>query len=168
VGANAILLDQDGAFIADVTSADPASFQRLAYQAARLAQREQGWDFPSFPEPSRHRRDTDRHALLYCVSGHLLGFLSTTPGGVFTSAYWSGRREDLAVVRGEPVHRPDVGVIWVAHEWRRSGVASALVRHLAETAGVPPESVAWGAPLTGDGWALSRRFANEDGGLWVA
>jgi hypothetical protein len=145
-------------------------WQQLAYDMARMAKREGGWDGVSFPYPSTQRRfsdDDDVQAALYLRDGssgiYAIGFVS-----LYNASYIS-RWHPITKVQEkmEGMRRIRLGPIWVANGWRRHGVASALIESVAAGVGVDPSELAWSIPFTDAGLALATTFSDPEGWLWI-
>lgn len=66
----------------------------------------------------------------------------------------------------EDVVRPEVGLIFVAKEWRRTGVATAFVQALASDAGMTTADITWEQPFTEAGEALARAVSPDR--VWIS
>ena len=118
---------------------DPVPLRRLAYKAAETVRREGGWDFVSFPYPTRdyyRGSDPEAYAYLYVDGDRVVGYLVV---------YIEQRMRDW--------DRPHaiIGPLWVAAAHRRRGIGRQLFAAAiadAEAFGTPP---AWLAPFTATG-----------------
>jgi GNAT superfamily N-acetyltransferase len=96
-------------------------------------------------------------------TSRVIGYLSASD--VSHNASWD-YRPDTRVTYVDDVVRPQVGLISVAKEWRRTGVATALVRALASDAGMTTDDITWEQPFTEAGKALARTVSPER--VWVS
>jgi hypothetical protein len=152
--------------VAVVRLTSPIAWRRVAYNLARLAQRAEGYDFPSFPPPAGRARDDQEHtrAFLYCEGPTAVGYLVAADQP--TGARWDFTQEEVPPGPDHQV-RPTVGLAFTCFHWRRQGIASALVRAVAQHANVPTSGLAWDTPFTEEGEALARTFAGDDGRVWI-
>jgi len=153
--------------IAVVRTTAPAAWRRLAYQLARLAQREGRYDFATFPYLSGRGEDDKEHtrALLYQADGRVVGYLAV--GDLPTHGRWDFKARDVSPGEDRSV-RPTVYLVFTALHWRRLGIAGQLVNAAAAHAGVPVTELAWSTPFSEGGKALARSFAGPDGGVRIA
>jgi ribosomal protein S18 acetylase RimI-like enzyme len=152
--------------------AAPHRERRLAYEMARLAQREAHYDFPSFTRPygrskSYDAAESEETALLWCTWQRCLGYAV-----VDRVSRW-GAYPFETHPRGEPIKidshqdsRWRIGLIWVAHGRRREGIGSALIAEVARISGGPASELVWQGPFTDAGLGLAKRFA-QDGLIYI-
>ncbi|MFD7450985.1 GNAT family N-acetyltransferase [Kitasatospora sp. NPDC059827] len=150
--------------LAVVTTESPIAWRKLAYQVARVPQRENHYDFNSWsyleePEPT----PDNVRAYLLEANGYVIGYL--TADDTSQHVRWDliakskhGGRDDTL--------RPRVGLIWVADVYRRQGIGATLVQALADDFGCPIADVSWQSPLSESGRHLARRVSPE--GIWVS
>ena len=132
--------------------------QKLAYDMGELFRRERHYDFPLVPRPGAWYEPEGIKAYLPHTQNKIVGlliFMRTS-----TRARWTwgedGSHKDLD---GEPQYHgefPTVAGIFVCRAYRRRGIGRRLVEIAAQDAGVSPEQIAWGPPLSDDGNALAR------------
>jgi GNAT superfamily N-acetyltransferase len=150
--------------VAVVDTMAPKAWRSLAYKCARLAQRDGHYDFASFTHPSEdpEPHEEDLRAYLLATPTRVVGYLSVTD--TTRNAIWNFEpKAPLAFT--DTVSRPQVGLIFVAREWRRSGVAAALVHAMAADAGMTVCDIAWDPPFTTAGKALARSLSPER--IWI-
>ncbi len=150
--------------VAVVETTTPRQWRKLAYECARVAKRDGGYDFSSFdspaaePEPSPDRL----RAYLFRAGGRAVGFLSVMDSHRNAWLDFAAGKTSDAV---ESV-RPRVNLIFVAERWRRQGVATSLVTAMAEDSGVPLDAVSWGMPFTREGRKLAGSL--HPAGAWIS
>lgn len=133
---------------------------------ARLAQRENGWDFASFDYPVRgHFSDWREHrATAYLASRRVLGE-TLVVGYAVVWQRTSCRRFDLAASTwsGETQQRgvATVDLVFTCQVWRRRGVGRRLVEAIAGANQVSPAALAWSSPFTDAGRALAQAVAGS-------
>lgn len=137
-----------------VTGASPAPYRKLAYQLARLHQREAGYDFPSLPYPATWRQYEGIAAFIAAWQGRALGLAVT---GTAMGYCWLDARGDAV-----PGAVPAIAGIFVCHAWRRRGIGRWLVEQVAAARGCLPRDLAWLGPLSDDGEALARSITGGD------
>lgn len=152
--------------VAAVPAGAPAPWTRLAHQAARLAQRDGRYDFPSFPAPGTGATGgfATTRALLYRHGRRIRGYLALTTAPAPAQLAPSGQITTLP--DSEVTERTCVELIWTAFHWRRQGIAADLIRTAARHAGTTPAEIAWRTPLTSAGQALATSAA--PGPVWLA
>lgn len=144
--------------VAVVTPTSPHAWRRLAYQCARLPQRENGYDFPSFDVGDGGPAVRGERAYLYRIGDRVVGFVSVDDARQVR--WWPAIGEPAAPIEGPP--RPVLGVIFTAHFWRRGGIARALVTAVSAHTGWPQQDLGWQSPFTPAGKAL-RSSISPDG-----
>lgn len=157
-------LQWSGHSVAVVSVTAPRRWRNLAYRCARLVQREQGYDFASYPHPSSGPKESrnDERVYLYQENNRVIGYLATR----YEEFHW---QLDLVMETStgpNKTRRPVIGLIFVAHGYRGKGIASKLLRTLALDTGVQPSGLSWAAPFSEEGAALARRFS-QDNKVWT-
>jgi GNAT superfamily N-acetyltransferase len=150
--------------LAMVTTQSPVGWRKLAYQVARTPQKENGYDFRSWPYPAESKEDPlNKRAYLLRANRYVIGYL--TASDVDRHRRWDlvdgsrfGEQDDSV--------RPCIDLIWVADAHRRMGVGAALVQTLADHFGCQVGDVSWSGPVSGAGRRLARRISPS--GIWVS
>ncbi|MFF7702879.1 GNAT family N-acetyltransferase [Streptomyces lydicus] len=150
--------------LAVVTTQSPIAWRKLAYQVARMPQKENHYDFRSWSHLDEPEVTTDNmRAYLLKANGYVIGYLAAHDTSEHRS--WDlidGSRygdEDDAL-------RPRIILIWVADTYRRKGVGATLVQALADDFGCQVADVSWSSPVSDAGRRLARRVSPE--GIWVS
>ncbi|MGW3747249.1 GNAT family N-acetyltransferase [Streptomyces sp. NPDC005146] len=150
--------------LAIVTTQSPISWRKLAREAARMPQREEGYDFPSWSHVGEPEEAEDNHrAYLLRVDERLVGYVAAH--NVKVHRHWdleakSPYGEEVAALR------PRIILIWVADAYRHRGIGAALVQELASDFGCKVADVSWSTPVSDAGRRLARRLSPE--GIWVS
>lgn len=150
--------------LAVVTTQSPISWRMLAYQMARMPQKENHYDFRSWSHLGEPEVTPDNmRAYLLKANGYVIGYLAAHDTSKHRS--WdlvdgsrSGDQDDTL--------RPRIILIWVADAYRRQGVGAALVQALADDFGCQIADVSWSTPISNAGRPLARRVSPE--GIWVS
>ncbi|MCP3820320.1 ESCO1/2 family N-acetyltransferase [Streptomyces sp. A3M-1-3] len=149
--------------LAVVTTQSPIAWRRLTYKVARMPQRENHYDFPSWSHLGEPEVTPDNvRAYLLKANGYVIGYLTAHDPN-------EHRRWDL--IDGSPYGdedgtlRPSIDLIWVADAYRRQGVGATLVRALAADFGCEVADVSWSSPISDAGRRLARRLSPE--GIWI-
>lgn len=126
--------------------------RKLAYDMARLAQRSGHYDFPSFTYPvrrvSHETAESQETAYLYWTSGGNRSVGYVVVDKVSAWGEWKVGSESRIPIHQHDYQRSRMGLIWVANGWRRQGIASAMVRKVAETHETDVAELVWQAPFT--------------------
>lgn len=158
--------------IAVVRSTSPAAWRRIAHDLARLGQRENHYDFPSWELPRGRGQEDEHNTRAFCHQGLNYGENATAVGYLAVADLPTYGRCDFVqpqVPRGPDNRlRPAVTMAWTAFHWRRRGISRALVEAAAQHAGVGVGDLAWCLPFTEAGMELARSCAGPDGQVWVA
>jgi hypothetical protein len=158
--------------IAVVRTTSPVAWRRIAYYLARLGQRENHYDFPSWEPPSGRGQEDRHNTRAFCHRGinyrgdaSAVGYLAVAD--LPTHGRWDFIEPE--VPRGPDNRlRPAVTMAWTAFHWRRRGISRALVEAAAQHAGVGVGDLAWCTPFSEAGTELARAYANPDGQGWIA
>ena len=147
-----------------VTTQSPIAWRKLAYQVARMPQREDNFDFPSWSHIGEPEATSDNYrAYLLKVDGRIVGYVTAHN----TNEH---RRWDLAdgsKYGGEDATlRPRIILIWVADAYRHHGIGATLVQALATDFGCKVADVSWSTPVSAAGQRLARRLSPD--GIWVS
>lgn len=139
---------------------DPSTGHKFAYRLARLAQRENGYDFPAwYPSKKYFGEWIDKQPVLYaCVVDRFypraIAFVvveNTEHYGV-----WDPLDNTCNTIKfGKSEKRLKIGLVWTAFLWRRRGVATDLIRKIASIHNVQVDDLVWGVPFTEAGKALA-------------
>ncbi|WP_158697271.1 GNAT family N-acetyltransferase [Streptomyces hokutonensis] len=150
--------------LAIVTTQSPISWRKLAYQVARMPQREDNYDFPSWSHVGEPEASTDNYrAYLLKADERIIGYVAAHDSN-------EHRRWDL--IDGSPYGdedvtvRPRIILIWVAGTYRHRGVGATLVQALATDFGCQVADVSWSTPVSVAGRRLARRLSPD--GIWVS
>jgi len=173
------LLGEWSGRIAVVADDAPMPWQRLAYECARIARADGGYDGAAFPYPARTRTRSGRFAepatlaLLMRTDStrepaHVVGMLFTSDDPV---AGWldiaTDEHQSFPAGPGRSI-RPTVAVTFTAVGYRRQGIASALVRALADYRGVSVTELSWLTPLSEPGKALAAKLNQASDRIWLS
>jgi GNAT superfamily N-acetyltransferase len=145
--------------ILPVDPRSPAPLRHIAHRAARLFQRENGYDFAMF---SQYPKDSHRPtAYLWIEGGRAIGIavLAESDDG------WGWFDERDAEGRGHRTYvdrRPMVAGIWVASAHRRQGIAKHLIERAADLERLPVDELIWGVPFSESGLALARSLVGSE------
>lgn len=147
-----------------VTTQSPISWRKLAYQVARMPQKEESYDFPSWSHLGEPEAASDRYrAFLLKVDDRIVGYVAAHD----TSDH---RRWDLADGANygaeDATLRPRIILIWVADAYRQRGIGATLVQALATDFGCEVADVSWSTPVSAAGRRLARRLSPD--GIWVS
>ncbi|MBV9025118.1 MAG: GNAT family N-acetyltransferase [Streptomycetaceae bacterium] len=150
--------------LAVVTSRSPIAWRKLAYQVARMPQKENHYDFNSWSHLDEPEVAPDNmRAYLLKANGYVIGYLAAHD----TAEH---RRWDL--IDGsqsdgqDDTLRPRIILIWVADTYRRQGIGATLVQALADDFGNRVADVSWSTPISDAGQRLARRLSPE--GIWIS
>jgi GNAT superfamily N-acetyltransferase len=150
--------------LAIVTTQSPISWRRLAHRVARMPQREDSYDFPSWSHVGEPEAAADNYrAYLLKVDECVIGYVAAHD----TDEH---RRWDL--IDGSPYGdedatlRPRIVLIWVADVYRHRGIGATLVQALATDFGCKVSDVSWSTPVSAAGRRLARRLSPD--GIWVS
>ena len=151
--------------VAVVEATAPKMWRSLAYDCARLAQRDGHYDFPSFTHPDSDAEpgDNNLRAYLLATTSRVIGYLSVADSP--QNAPWDFKYE-TQLSYNDSTTRPQVGLIFMAKEWRRKGLGAALVRAMAADAGTSVADISWQLPFTNAGQALARSLSPDR--VWVS
>jgi hypothetical protein len=138
----------------------PLPVRRAVYEAARLFQREQGFDFVMVDYEGRHWSDPDKLAYLAVHRDRAVALLLLHDRDRYGHLTVRDPGGGIPYDHEGPVRT--VQGIWVAVTYRRRGVAKALVREACEREGTEPSRLAWSLPLTEGGEALARSLVPPD------
>ncbi|MFG2831160.1 GNAT family N-acetyltransferase [Streptomyces sp. NPDC048434] len=150
--------------LAIVTTQSPISWRKLAHQVARMPQREDNYDFPSWSHLGEPEATTENYrAYLLKADERIIGYVAAHD----TNEH---RRWDLiddSPYGDEGVTlRPRIILIWVADAYRHRGIGATLVRALATDFGCRVADVSWSTPVSAAGRRLARRLSPD--GIWVS
>jgi hypothetical protein len=150
--------------IAVVDTMAPKAWRSLAYACARIAQRDGRYDFASFESPQEVPRPHEKDLRVYLLATKIrvIGYLSVTTSTL--NASWDFQ-PGTSLIANDSEPRAQIGLIFVAKEWRRHAVAATLVRALAADTGVGVQDLAWALPFTAAGEALARSLS--PGKVWI-
>ncbi|MFD4864604.1 GNAT family N-acetyltransferase [Streptomyces sp. NPDC058412] len=150
--------------LAVVTTQSAVAWRKLAYQVARLPQRENHYDFPSWSHLGEPKVTPDNvRAYLLQTNGSVIGYLN---------AYDTDKHRHWDLADGSPYGdedetlRPVIGLVWVADAYRRQGVGATIVQALADDFGCQVADVSWSSPISDAGRRLARRISPS--GVWVS
>lgn len=136
-----------------VDSGSDQPLRKLAYDVARLFQREQGYDFPMVPHPSSFWTEDNGTAYLAIFRRRAIALLvvqSVPRWGYYDNVNENGR------IPFDQIHPArSIAGIFTCGNYRRRGVAAALIRRATEREAVPLEQVPWCTPLSDAGAALA-------------
>jgi hypothetical protein len=151
--------------IAVVDTMAPKRWRTLAYECGRLARADGGYDMVSFPHPSGDPEPSEDNlrAYLFATRSHVIGYLSADDVG--NNAAWDFDPRTSSS-NPDPAIRPRVGLIFVADEWRRRGVATSLVRAMAADAGIGVTDIAWQWPFSDAGQTLAQSLSPTR--VWIS
>jgi hypothetical protein len=124
----------------------PKPQRRVAHRLARIARRQAGWDFPTFPHPETPS---------YFAQDASLVLAAIKLDDCYAVGYAVSILEGLEVVVTE---------VFVCADYRRRGVASELVHALADHYEMPITEVAYGGPFTAAGWTLAKALSSSSAG----
>jgi len=143
----------------------PMAWRKLAYECARIAQRDGRYDFSSFPSPSEEPEpsNVNLRAVLLATWSRVIGYLSVVDS--IRNASWDFNPSST-LSYGDDTLRPQVNLIFVAKEWRRRGVATALVRAMAADAKTEVAEISWSQPFSTAGQALAKSLSKNR--VWVS
>ncbi|MGW4049517.1 GNAT family N-acetyltransferase [Streptomyces sp. NPDC004779] len=146
-----------------MTTQSSIAWRRLVYRVAKMPQRENPYDFRSWSHlGAPERSENNVRAYLLRADGRVIGYLAARD---------TDRHRPWNLDYGSPsgdiddTLRPRIDLIWVADAYRRQGVGIALIRALADDAGVSVSEVSWSSPVSKPGQQLARRLVPE--GIWV-
>ncbi|MFF4490984.1 GNAT family N-acetyltransferase [Streptomyces sp. NPDC001544] len=150
--------------LAVVTTQSPVAWRKLAYQVARMPQKENKYDFNSWSHLDEPEVTSDNvRAYLLKANGYIIGYLNAQD----TSQHY---RWDLVEGsrRGDQDNtlRPRIGLVWVAAVYRHQGIGGMLVQALADDFGCQVADVSWSSPISEAGQRLARRLS--PGGIWFS
>ncbi|QLH21838.1 GNAT family N-acetyltransferase [Streptomyces sp. Rer75] len=150
--------------LAVVRSQSPISWRRLAYQVARMPQKENHYDFNSWSHLDEPEETPDNvRAYLLKANGYIIGYLAAHD----TSEHYRWDLIDGSQYGDEDgALRPRINLIWVADTYRRQGTGATLVEVLADDFGCKVADVSWSTPISSAGRRLARRIS--PGGIWVS
>ncbi|MFJ3419582.1 GNAT family N-acetyltransferase [Streptomyces sp. NPDC086082] len=147
-----------------VTTQSPISWRKLAYQVARIPQKEGNYDFPSWSHMGEPEVSSDSYrAYLLKTDERIVGYVAAHD----TSEH---RRWDLADGSEYGVEdstlRPRIILIWVADAYRHRGIGATLVQALATDFGCRVADASWSTPVSAAGRRLAGRLSPD--GIWVS
>ncbi|WP_055711797.1 GNAT family N-acetyltransferase [Streptomyces torulosus] len=147
-----------------VTTQSPISWRKLAYQVARMPQREDNYDFPSWSHMGEPEATSDNYRVyLLKVDGRVIGYVAAHD----TTKH---RRWDLADGSKYGIEdatlRPRIILIWVADAYRHRGIGATLVQALATDFGCKVADVSWSTPVSAAGRRLAHRLSPD--GIWIS
>jgi GNAT superfamily N-acetyltransferase len=125
----------------------PKPLRRVAFRLARVAQRQAGWDFPTFPHP-----DTP-------------AYFAQNAANILAAIRLDGRYAVGYVVSIEEGTETVVSEVFVCADYRRRGIASELVCAIARFREKPLPQIAYGGPFTRAGWAMAKALSASSEGL---
>jgi ribosomal protein S18 acetylase RimI-like enzyme len=125
----------------------PKPLRRVAFRLARVAQRQAGWDFPTFPHP-----DTP-------------AYFAEKAASILAAIKLDGRYAVGYVVSVEEGTLTVVTEVYVCAAYRRRGIATELVHAIARVREKPVTQIAYGGPFTRAGWALAKALSASSEGL---
>ncbi|MFH9651509.1 GNAT family N-acetyltransferase [Streptomyces anulatus] len=150
--------------LAVVTTQSPISWRKLAREAARMPQREEGYDFPSWSHVGEPEKTEDNYrAYLLRVDERVVGYVAAHD--VEVHHYWD-LKEKSSYGTEVTALRPRIVLIWVAETYRHCGIGAALVQELASDFGCKVADVSWSTPVSAAGQRLARKLS--PGGIWVS
>jgi hypothetical protein len=125
----------------------PKPLRRVAFRLARVAQRQAGWDFPTFPHPNTPTYFAEKAAAVLAAikldGRYAIGYAVSVEEGTLTV----------------------VTEVWVCVDYRRRGIATELVHAIARGRRKPLTQIAYGGPFTRAGWALAKAVSANSEGL---
>ncbi|MFH9426794.1 GNAT family N-acetyltransferase [Streptomyces sp. NPDC017615] len=150
--------------LAVVSTRSPISWRKLAYEVARMPQRENHYDFRSWSHIDEPEETPDNmRVYLLQVNGYVIGYLAAHD----TSEHQRWNLIDGAEYGDQDnTLRPRIILIWVADAYRRQGVGGTLVQALADDFACEIADVSWSSPVSDSGRRLARRLSPE--GVWVS
>ncbi|GGW79403.1 GNAT family N-acetyltransferase [Streptomyces galilaeus] len=147
-----------------VTTQSPITWRKLAHQVARMPQREDSYDFPSWSHVGEPEATTDNYrAYLLKVDECIIGYVA---------AHDTNEHHRWDLIDGSPYGpedatlRPRIVLIWVADVYRHRGVGATLVQALATDFGCKVADVSWSTPVSAAGRRLARHLSPD--GIWVS
>ncbi|MEU4068404.1 GNAT family N-acetyltransferase [Streptomyces wedmorensis] len=150
--------------LAVVTTQSPIAWRNLAYQVARLPQKENHYDFRSWSHLGEPEETEDNvRAYLLKANGYVVGYLVAhdtdhhRPWNMVDSSEFGDADGTL---------RARIDLIWVADAYRRQGLGATLVQALADDFGCQVTDVSWSSPISTAGLSLARQLSPE--GIWVS
>ncbi|MFE2049704.1 GNAT family N-acetyltransferase [Streptomyces sp. NPDC059459] len=151
--------------LAVVTTQSPITWRKLAYQVARMPQRENHYDFRSWSHVDEPEVTADNmRAYLLKANGYVIGYLAAHDTNEHRR--WNLLIEGAQYGDLDDTPRPRINLIWVADAYRRRGVGGTLVRTLADDFACEVADVSWSTPVSDAGRRLARRLSPQ--GIWVS
>ncbi|GAA2191142.1 GNAT family N-acetyltransferase [Streptomyces bangladeshensis] len=150
--------------LAVVSTQSPISWRKLAYEVARMPQRENHYDFRSWSHVDEPEVTPDNmRVYLLQVNGYVIGYLAAHD----TSDHQRWNLIDGAQYGDQDnTLRPRIILVWVAGAYRHQGVGGTLVQALADDFACDIADVSWSSPVSDAGRRLARRLSPE--GIWVS
>lgn len=150
--------------LAVVTSQSPILWRKLVHQMARLPQKENHYDFNSWPHLREPEVTPDNvRAYLLKVDSHVIGYL--VAHDTSEHSRW-GLDDESGCGDQDDTLRPRIILVWVADCYRRRGVGATLVQALADDFGCQVADVSWSTPISKAGQRLARRLSPES--VWIS
>jgi hypothetical protein len=147
----------------------PKKERKFAYEMARLAQRDGGYDVPSYTLPIGRGvlpsvKERGETAVLWCAQGRCLGYTVVHRVQRWREVwpFETHPEEEPIAIEGHNDIRGQIGLIWVAHGRRREGIASALIAEVGRLSGSPVSELVYTAPFTEAGFQLAKSFALDN------
>lgn len=133
---------------------------KYAFNMARLAQIERGYDFPSF-SPRSYRDDWKRYetvAFLKALGGRFVGYAVIRMTFTWADYNW---QEGSVSFEKHNQRFPKVGMIFTCGSKRRKGIARSIVTDILNYYQVGLQDLVWAAPFSEDAKAFLKRLHNE-------
>jgi hypothetical protein len=149
-----------------IVEPDSSKQQReLAARVALIANREMGYDFPSY-DGGDYDQETGAIAFLGRLEGRAIGLFVVRRCHESVHVDWPEYSAGRVTKPVSQVRRWAVDFIWVRNDLRRRGTALSLLRLAARVLEVPMEDFAWQSPFEQGGEALLRKTLPH--GIWIA
>jgi GNAT superfamily N-acetyltransferase len=141
---------------------DPAVAISLAYRMAAIFRQEQGYDFSGWPRRKKYWDDdgeNDAHAFLMIRARKAVGIAIVRKR--LEWFWWAGA--DPGHLYRREARRPIIERIFVCADFRRQGIARALVQAAADHYGTAATELGWQIQLTSAGAELVRAVCGNHG-----
>lgn len=150
--------------IALVTTQSGARWRRLVEDVARVPQRENHYDFPSWDAGARPAASpNNQRAYLLRFQAWIIGYLVAADLEDHCRLDFESGHVDAAP---DTTRRPSIDLIWVAATHRHQGLGRLLVERLADDFGCLVLDVSWSSPLSRNGGEHLAKSVDPEG-VWL-